>query len=170
MKKSREGRQKTRWSCASTFRPGRDFGKLPTTSPSHKWLGYFQGQRARRRKRPPGRARSPAMSQPGGLWQFGVDERGKGRLKLRAYFACRGKAVEGHRTPKRLRDTEGHRTARSVLECASPLALWAGATPETATGTGALPSNVPAGRPMAVWGGRTGQRAFEYQHCVEMKP
>ena len=40
-------------------------------------------------------------------------------------------------------------------------ALWAGATPKTATGTGALPSNVPAGRPMAVWGGRTGQRAFE---------
>ena len=33
-----------------------------------------------------------------------------------------------------------------------------GATPETATGTGALPGNVPAGRPMAVWGGRTGQR------------
>ena len=31
----------------------------------------------------------------------------------------------------------------------------AGATPETATGTGALPSQVPAGRPMAVWGGRT---------------
>jgi hypothetical protein len=30
---------------------------------------------ARRRKRPPGRARSPAMSQPGGHWQFGVDER-----------------------------------------------------------------------------------------------
>ena len=38
----------------------------------------------------------------------------------------------------------------------------AGATPKTATGTGALPSNVPAGRPMAVWGGRTRQRAFEY--------
>jgi len=36
---------------------------------------------ARRRKRPPGRARSPAMSQPGGQWQFRVDERGKGRLK-----------------------------------------------------------------------------------------
>ena len=37
-----------------------------------------------------------------------------------------------------------------------------GATPETATGTGALPSNVPAGRPMAVWGGRTGQGAFQF--------
>ena len=35
-----------------------------------------------------------------------------------------------------------------------------GATPETATGTGALPGKVPAVRPMAVWGGRTGQRAF----------
>ena len=44
-----------------------------------------------------------------------------------------------------------------------------GATPETATGTGALPSQVPAGRPMAVCGGRTGQRVFAYQHCVEMK-
>ena len=33
---------------------------------------------------------------------------------------------------------------------------------KTATGTGALPSQVPAGRPMAVWGGRTGQRAFEF--------
>ena len=30
-----------------------------------------------------------------------------------------------------------------------------GATPKTATGTVALPSNVPAVRPMAVWGGRT---------------
>jgi len=37
-----------------------------------------------------------------------------------------------------------------------------GATAKTATGTGALPSNVPAGWPMAVWGGRTGQRAFEF--------
>jgi hypothetical protein len=36
-----------------------------------------------------------------------------------------------------------------------------GATPKTATGTGALPSKVPAVRPMAVWGGRTGQRAFD---------
>src|ERR1039458_7327579 len=37
------------------------------------------------------------------------------------------------------------------------------ATPETATGTGALPSKVPAVRPMAVWGGRTGHFAFEFQ-------
>jgi predicted nucleic acid-binding protein len=56
--------------------------------------------------------------------------------------------------------TDDHRTARSVLECASPLALWAGA----------LPSKVPLvavrkHRPMAVWGGRTGQRAVE---CLDM--
>ena len=62
------------------FRPCRDFGRLRATSPSHEWLGYFQGKRARRRKRPPGRARSPAKSQPGGQWQFEVDERGKRRL------------------------------------------------------------------------------------------
>ena len=37
-----------------------------------------------------------------------------------------------------------------------------GATPKTATGTVALPSKDPAVRPMALWGGRTGQRAFEY--------
>ena len=37
---------------------------------------------ARRRKRPPGQARSPAMSQPGGQWQFGVDERGNGCLNF----------------------------------------------------------------------------------------
>ena len=44
-----------------------------------------------------------------------------------------------------------------------------GATPETATGTGALPSNVPAGRPMAVWGGRMGQRAFEIYRAKDAK-
>jgi hypothetical protein len=44
----------------------------------------------------------------------------------------------------------------------SPAETVFGATPETATGTGALPSKVPAGRPMAVWGGRTGQRAVEF--------
>ena len=27
------------------FRPWRDFGRLWATSPSHKWLGYCQGQR-----------------------------------------------------------------------------------------------------------------------------
>jgi hypothetical protein len=28
-----------------TFRPWRDFGRLRASSPSHKWLGYFQVQR-----------------------------------------------------------------------------------------------------------------------------
>jgi hypothetical protein len=32
---------------------------------------------ARRRKRQPGRARSPAKSQPCDQWQFGVDELGR---------------------------------------------------------------------------------------------
>jgi len=41
-----------------------------------------------------------------------------------------------------------------------------GATAETATGTGALPGKVPAGRPMAVWGGRTGKRAFESCYAI----
>ena len=35
--------------------------------------GLFSRAAARRRKRPPGRARSPAMSQPGGQWQFAVE-------------------------------------------------------------------------------------------------
>jgi len=39
-------------------------------------------------------------------------------------LCVRGKAVEGHRSPKREAFTDGSRTARSVLECASPLALW----------------------------------------------
>jgi hypothetical protein len=43
----------------------------------------LRDEAARRRKRLPGRARSPAMSQPGGQWQFGVDERGKGRFNLK---------------------------------------------------------------------------------------
>jgi len=59
--------------------------------------------------------------------------------------------------------TDDERTARSVVECAGPPALRAGATPKTATGTGGRPGNVPAVRPMAVWGGRTGQWAVEYQ-------
>jgi hypothetical protein len=41
--------------------------------------------------------------------------------------------------------------------------------PKTATGTVALPSNDPAVRPKAVWGGRTGQRAFELRKVVPMK-
>jgi hypothetical protein len=44
-----------------------------------------------------------------------------------------------------------------------------GATPKTATGTGALPSQVPAGRPMAVWGGRMGQRAVEFLAADETR-
>ena len=56
--------------------------------------------------------------------QFGMDERGKERLKLCADFVRDKKAVEGHRSPKRWRVTNDERTLRSVLECASPLALW----------------------------------------------
>jgi hypothetical protein len=56
-----------------------------------------------------------------------------------------GRAVEGHRTPRRWRVDRYPPNARSVLECASPLALWAGATAKTATGTGALPGKVPIG-------------------------
>src|ERR1035441_4980160 len=37
---------------------------------------------ARRRKRQPGRSRSPAKSQPCGQWQFGVDEWGGMTLNL----------------------------------------------------------------------------------------
>jgi hypothetical protein len=36
----------------------------------------------------------------------------------------RGQAAEGRRTPRREAFTDDLRTARSVLECASPLALW----------------------------------------------
>jgi len=42
-----------------------------------------------------------------------------------ATAALRGKAVEDHRSPKRWRVHEDTRNPRSVLECASPLALWA---------------------------------------------
>jgi hypothetical protein len=45
MKKSREGRQENGVAVRKTFRPWRDFGRLRATSPSHEWLGYFQGQR-----------------------------------------------------------------------------------------------------------------------------
>jgi hypothetical protein len=37
-----------------------------------------------------------------------------------------GKAAEGWRSPRREAFTDDTRTARSVLECASPLALWEG--------------------------------------------
>jgi hypothetical protein len=45
------------------------FGFGSTNMPRLTALGT-----ARRRKRQPGRARSPAKSQPCGQWQFGVDE------------------------------------------------------------------------------------------------
>jgi hypothetical protein len=60
----------------------------------------------------------------GGNKQLGLEERGKGRLNLDAGFVCVEKAVEGHRSPRRWRVADAHRTAQSVLECASPLALW----------------------------------------------
>jgi hypothetical protein len=43
-----------------------------------------------------------------------------------ATAALRGKAVEGHRSPRRWRIQADTRISRSVLECASPVALWAG--------------------------------------------
>jgi hypothetical protein len=65
-----------------------------------------------------------------------------------------------------------NQTLRVWLISGCPVGTKAGATPKTATGTGALPSNVPAGRPMAVWGGRTGQWVFEsqdYANNIEIK-
>jgi hypothetical protein len=60
------------------------FGFGSTNMPRLTALGT-----ARRRKRQPGRARSPAMSQPGGQWQFGVDEWGKFCLrKMVSLTAC----------------------------------------------------------------------------------
>ena len=41
-----------------------------------------------------------------------------------AHKACWKKAVEGHRTPRREAFADDSRTAQSVLDCASPLALW----------------------------------------------
>jgi hypothetical protein len=43
------------------------------------------------------------------------------RTRIQAWFM--GKAAEGCRTPKRKASVEKLRTARSVLDCASPLAL-----------------------------------------------
>ena len=57
--------------------------------------------------------------------------------------------------------TLGNRVHRVPAINGWAIVRGSGATPKTATGTGALPSKVPAGRPMAVWGGRTGQRAVE---------
>ena len=52
-----------------------------------------------------------------------------GRAQAPAAGLCHsrapGKAVEGHRSPRRWRVHGDARLARSVLECASPMALWA---------------------------------------------
>jgi hypothetical protein len=91
MKKSREGRQKNRvgcphwWLSASTFRPWRDFGRWRATSPSHEWLGYFQGQRrdgenGHRDGCAPRQSPNWWPCASTGQWQFGVDERVKRRL------------------------------------------------------------------------------------------
>ena len=48
-----------------------------------------------------------------------------------------GKAVEGHRSPRRCRECLRSRIARSVLECASPLALSDGAENSTQKRKGA---------------------------------
>jgi hypothetical protein len=157
---------------------------------------------ARRRKRQPGRARSPAKSQPCGQRQFAVNDFGLRRQSgsgdgafgrtgnirdAKDFRACEsGVAL---RLPPAVQDTLARWTG-GVWPCpaaamssrrrafANPMpdgfaallrpgtgALRAvfGATAKTATGTGALPSQVPAGRPMAVWGGRTGQWVFESQ-------
>ncbi len=53
---------------------------------------------------------------------------------------------------------------------AAPDGAGSGATPETATGTGALPSKVPAVRPKTVWGGRTGQRARSRGATADRSP
>jgi hypothetical protein len=52
--------------------------------------GLFSGEAARRRKRQPGRSRSLAKTQLCGQRQFGVDERGKGRLNTR----CKSKTMK----------------------------------------------------------------------------
>jgi hypothetical protein len=87
--KSREGRQKMWSPCASGGRAQAPFvpdGTLDDGGhrvPAMNGWAIVRGSGATP-KRPPGRARSPAKSQPGGQWQFGVDERGIGCLRLRA--------------------------------------------------------------------------------------
>jgi len=71
------------------FRPGAGLWKITGTSPSHEWLGYFQGQRrdaenGHRDGRAPRQSPSWWPCASTGQWQFGVDERGKRRLK----FSC----------------------------------------------------------------------------------
>jgi hypothetical protein len=57
--------------------------------------------------------------------------------------------------------TQGSASAQPWAERFNPVGID-GAAPKTATGTGALPSQVPAVRPVAVCGERTEQRAFEF--------
>jgi hypothetical protein len=58
--------------------------------------------------------------------RFGVDEWGKGRLNFCAGFVRGEKRWRATALQDAGALTEDHRIARSVLECASPLALWTG--------------------------------------------
>jgi len=49
-----------------------------------------------------------------------------GSTKMPRRRRCGGKAAEGRRSPRRWRVDRGFPQARSVLDCASPLALWPG--------------------------------------------
>src|ERR1039457_3278935 len=66
-------RERTRLACG--------FGRRPRSIGGT--IQFGKRFSARRRKRQPGRARSPAKSQPCGQWQFGVDEWGKRVLNLK---------------------------------------------------------------------------------------
>jgi hypothetical protein len=60
---------------------------LRASSPSHKWLGYFQGQRrdggnGHRDGRAPRQSPNWWQCASTGQWQFGVDERGEVALNL----------------------------------------------------------------------------------------
>jgi hypothetical protein len=57
------------------------------------------------------------------------------------------------------RDLEHSRTVNPAIN-GWAIFRGSGATAKTATGTGALPSKVPAGRPMAVWGGRIAEETL----------
>ena len=114
-----------------------------------------------------------------GQWQFGVDERGKGRLNF-----CRAKNAKAAKSRSdamtiaqpfmagsSVNQIKKSREGRQNNSASSLAGLWtmawqrvpamngwaifrgSGATAKTATGTGALPGKVPAVRPMAVWGG-----------------
>ncbi len=62
-------------------------GTFPNREPSHKWLGYFQGKRrdgenGNRDGRAPQQCPSWWPCASTGQWQFGMNERGKGRLNF----------------------------------------------------------------------------------------